>query len=247
MKKEFHFSIDDVFESLIEVSDKNMPIKKHYFFKILYTLWKKHKIKTGLHLFYQKEIQGRIRTLKEVRNLEKELRENWIYFNIHGLDPETPPYKQTIKEQKKTFDKISKEISRFSNKKYFTSFTRLHHYSESFELKEYFKKKKIQGLFSTDRKVGSHRMSKKSSLRLIEKGEVKFKGMNFFRTDFRVEWLEKENLKDIKTNFIDTLRKKNKIIIYSHEYELKRKNIRKTLMKLMGMLSKDLKLVCQKP
>lgn len=90
-------------------------------------------------------------------------------------------------------------------------------------------------------------MSKKSSLRLIEKGEVKFKGMNFFRTDFRVEWLEKENLKDIKTNFIDTLRKKNKIIIYSHEYELKRKNIRKTLMKLMGMLSKDLKLVCQKP
>ena len=32
----FHFSVDDVFESLIEISDNNIPIKKHWFFKILY-------------------------------------------------------------------------------------------------------------------------------------------------------------------------------------------------------------------
>ena len=46
MNNKFHFSVDDVFESLIEISDNNIPIKKHWFFKILYNLWKKYKIKT---------------------------------------------------------------------------------------------------------------------------------------------------------------------------------------------------------
>ena len=33
-KKKFSFSVDDVFESLIEISDKNIPLKEHWFLKI---------------------------------------------------------------------------------------------------------------------------------------------------------------------------------------------------------------------
>ena len=55
MKKKInlHFSVDDVFESLIEVSDKNISLKKHWFFSKFYFLWKKYKLKTGLYLFYE--------------------------------------------------------------------------------------------------------------------------------------------------------------------------------------------------
>ena len=82
MKKKInlHFSVDDVFKSLIEISDKNIKLQKHWFFSQFYNLWKKYKLKTGLYIFYEGEVDGRLRNLKEVRNITKELKGNWIYL-----------------------------------------------------------------------------------------------------------------------------------------------------------------------
>ena len=101
-----HFSVDDVFKSLIEVSDKNIPLKKHWFFSQIYKLWKKYKIRTGLYLFYKGKINGKIRYLTEVKNLRKELKENWIYFGPHALDYDSPPHKYSLKEQKIHLQKL---------------------------------------------------------------------------------------------------------------------------------------------
>ena len=51
----FHFSVDDVFSSLIEVTDKNIKIQNHWFFKQLYNLWIKYKIKTSCVLVKNKK------------------------------------------------------------------------------------------------------------------------------------------------------------------------------------------------
>lgn len=238
----FHFSIDDVFDSLIEVTDKKISLKKHYFFKEIYNLWKMYGIRTGLHLFYQKKINGKIRNLSEIRDISSELGENWIYFNVHALDPETPPYKQSIKDQKKTFKKIFFEIKRFAGNKYLSINTRLHYYSECYELAEYFNENNVKALFSTDRNIGSHRMPKKISDELLNFGKSSFKKLKFIRTDLRVEWLAKNKIhyKDLKEKISRILNKKKILIIYSHEYEFKKKNVIYALRKIMNILSKKL-------
>ena len=87
--------------------------------------------------FFENIIDNKSKSLKNVRKINKELSENWIYFNFHALNPSLPPYKQKINDQKNTFKKITNEIKRFAGKKYLSKYIRLHHYSESFELSKF--------------------------------------------------------------------------------------------------------------
>ena len=116
-KKRFHFSVDDVFSALIEISDNNILLKNHWFFKPLYILWKKYRIKTGLHLFYEGMIDGKLRNLKEIKKLNKNQFKDWLYIGPHGLNKETPPHLQSPNEQKKCFKKIINEINLFAGSK----------------------------------------------------------------------------------------------------------------------------------
>jgi hypothetical protein len=238
----FHFSIDDVFEFLIEISDKKIPIKKHYFFKSLYNIWKKYKIKTGLHIFYEGKIKNKLRTLKEVRIIKNEIKEGWIYFGAHALNVNTPPYSQTPLDQKKFINDTYKEIYRFAGKKFLCKRIRLHYYSESYEISKFLRNKKIYGLFSTDRKVGAHRLPKKFSKKLIEKGTLVYNKLQFIKTDYRIEFLINNSKKKIINSFIKTLEQKKFIIIYTHEYEFKKKVIINKLNKIMDILANRLKL-----
>ncbi len=241
-----HFSVDDVFKSLIEVSDKNIPLKKHWFFSQIYKLWKKYKIRTGLYLFYKGKINGKIRYLTEVKNLRKELKENWIYFGPHALDYDSPPHKYSLKEQKIHLQKIYDQINRFAGLKNLTKRVRLHEYSECYELYNLFKKYKVNTLFSTDKKVGSHRLPKKNRDELIFKGRTKYKNIFFVRTDFRIENLDK-NLEKNYYNFINISKKRKFITIYTHEYELKKKRIQNLLKNNMSFLSNKSYLLSIKP
>jgi hypothetical protein len=239
-KKSFHFSVDDVFESLIEISDKNIPFKKHWFFKNLYEIWKRYKIRTGIHLFYEGKVNGKMRTLKDVKKLNKREFKNWLYFGPHALNVDTPPYTQSPTEQKKCFNKIIKNIDRFAGKNNYANYIRLHHYSESFELSNFFKKNKFKGLFSTDRKVGSHKMPKKISKKLLNKGYANYNNLNFIRTDFRVEWLKNKKKEQVLNDFKKIKKTKEFIILYSHEYEFKNKKVSNKLMENCEILTNSL-------
>jgi hypothetical protein len=238
----FHFSVDDVFNSLIEITDKKISLKKHHFFKILYKLWKKYKIRTGLHVFYQGKIEGKLRTLKDVKILKKEIKEGWIYFGAHGLDIDTPPYTQKPNAQKKVLNNIYKEIYRFAGKKFLCKRIRLHHYSESYEISNFLKKKKISALFSTDRKVGAHKLPKELAGQLIKDGTLVYNKLQFIRTDYRIEFLTKKKLSKIIKNFFRTIKNKKFIIIYSHESEFNKKKIQNTLNKIMKIFTIKFKL-----
>lgn len=224
-KNTYHFSVDDVFDALIEVSDQKIPLFKHPFFFFLKKINSEFGAKIGLHLFYQKKIKGKIRTLREVESVKKEIEENpWLFFGPHALDYETPPYTQSVNEQIETFEKIYKEIDRFAGKKVYTNYVRLQYYSESFELGSYFKEKNVNALFTTDREVGSHRMPRIIGNQLLEKGYTKYKGMDFVRTHFRVEFFAKEKIgkQEVINRFKKTVQKYGFIIFYTHEVDMKK-------------------------
>lgn len=244
-KNSYHFSVDDVFDALIEISDKNLSLFNHPFFKFLKKIHQEFDVNVGLHLFYQKKIGRSIRTLGEVISLKNQLKkEDWLFFAPHALEYDTPPYAQSASEQITTFNKIYKQIDRFAGKKNYTKYVRLQYYSESFELKDYFKVKGVETLFTTDREVGSHRMPKKVGSRLVEKGYVKYKGMNFIRTHFRVEFFAKEEIeqKDVLERMKKAFLKYGFIVFYTHEVDIMEEKGQK-MAKLMFDATRKLNLV----
>lgn len=238
-----HFSVDDVLKSLIEVGDKKVKLLDHWFFSFLYKIHKKYKINICLYLFYEEIIRGKFRNLSEIPSIKNQIKNNWLKFGAHGLNYQNPPHKISVNKQKKHISKIYKEIIRFSGKNNLAKKVRLHEYSECFEIKNFLKKYKVNSLFSTDRKVGSHRLKKKNSEELLNNGLTHYKGMKFIRTDLRVENMINRSEKKIISKIKKILEKKNFLIIYTHEYDLKNKNCRITLNKILKIIEKNYALI----
>ena len=241
-KIDFHFSVDDVFKSFIEITDKNIKLKDHWFFSYLSKINKKYNIKIALYLFFEGKVNGKIRNLTEVRDLRKELKGNWIFFGAHALNTKIPPHKLPIKTQKSQLKKIYREITRFAGRKYFARKVRLHEYSESYELNKDLKNYNINTLFTTDKKIGAHRLPTKNKNDLIEKGITIYKNQKFIRTDFRVEDMAKNSISRNINNINKILKKRKFLTIYSHEYELKRNICRKNFVKNLNSILKFYKI-----
>ena len=238
----FHFSIDDVFDSLIEVTDKNIPLFEHPYFYLLKEMHERYNITVGLHLFFEKEINGKSRNLCEIRDLRKEISGagGWIYFGPHALDFKTAPYNQSREEQMAVFNRTYDEIDRFAGKNSYAKWIRLHFYSESYELADYFKNKGVTALFSTDRLVGSHRMPQAIKDSLNNIGYASHEGIDFIRTQFRVEFFADDNLSKqaIESLFKESFAKYGYIILYTHEYEFARKEVCEALKVSFELLDK---------
>ena len=69
-------------------------------------------------------------------------------------------------------------------------------------------------------------MPKKFKIDLVLNGKTKYNNIYFRRTDFRIENLDKNINKKNYIKFYNILKKRKFITIYSHEYELKKKNIK---------------------
>ncbi len=237
----YHFSIDDIFECLIEVTDRNIPLFEHPVFAFLKQLHDTYGVHIGLHVFWQRDVDGRMRNLSEVRNLRKEIEEvgAWLHFGPHALDFPTMPFSQGKDGLIETFDNIYNEIDRIAGKESYCKWVRLHFYSEMFELADYFKGRGVEALFATDRPVGSHRMPENIKQELLENGSTTYEGMNFIRTQFRVEFFTADRLDRIaiEKNFREALEKYGYIVFYTHEYEILRSEVRQSLRLSLEALS----------
>ena len=223
LKNTFHFSVDDVFDALLEVTDSRIPLFDHPFFSFLNAMHREFDAKIGCHLFYQKKLDGKLRTLKEVSSLKDQLAGGnpWLFFAPHALEYETSPYAQSVEEQIQTFDKIYREIDRIAGSHVYTQFLRLHYYSESYELGDYFRTRGVKALFATHRNVGSHRMPDHVRKQLLADGYANYQGMDFIRTHLKVE-LPTENLtcSEVMDQIASPYEKYGFIIFYTHECDM---------------------------
>ncbi|MCB9819645.1 hypothetical protein H6789_03000 [Candidatus Nomurabacteria bacterium] len=238
----YHFSVDDVFDSLIDVTKRDIPLFSHPFFALLKEVNDQYDIQVDLELFWSKEIDGVLYTLKDVRDLTSEIKEvgSWLRFAPHADSYMVPPFEQTSDEQKVVFDKIYNEIDRFAGKSLCGKWVRLHYYSEMYEMANYFQQKGVTALFSTDRPVGSHRMPKEVANQLLQFGFAQFEKMNFIRTQFRVEEMTNSRTTDEKMTalFTEGLEKYGYITFYSHEYEFARSEVREVFRRMFKILHK---------
>jgi hypothetical protein len=224
LKNTFHFSVDDVFDALLEVTDDQLRLLDHPFFCFLQQIHDDFDTKIGCHLFYQKKLNGNLRTLKEVSSVKDQLPANnpWLFFAPHALEYETLPYAQSVEDQIQTFDKIYREIDRIAGSHVYTQFLRLHYYSESYEVADYFRTRGVKALFATHREVGSYRMPHHVARKLLEDGYANYQGMNFIRTQFKVECLPDENVtsSQVMKQIADAYDKYGFITFYTHECDM---------------------------
>ena len=226
----YHFSVEDVFKSLIEITDKQIGLFEHPFFSFLKELHDEFNTNINLYLFFQNRINGELRTLREVSDsIKQKLIDNsWIKFGPHALEYYTPPYTQTPDEQIEVFDNIYKEISRFAGGKNISKWVRLHNFSESYELKDYFHEKGVEAIFTTDKERITTRMPNSVNESLKSTGFAQYGGLNFIRSNIRIENLvniriTKQNLKELIDNH---LKDYNHVIVLTHEYELVREEVK---------------------
>lgn len=226
----YHFSVDDVFGAFVEVSDRQLSLFDHPFFRFLKDIHEEFKASVSLYLFYQENEHGRMRTLAEVSDANKNvLRENqWLQLGPHALDGDTPPHTQDPAEQVKIFDAIYQEIERFSDEGGRSKWVRLHYFSESYELAEYFKRRGVEALLSTDKEAVSYRLPALEKERLKNEGSIDYQGMTFVRTHLRVETLVDKGVPPNKVYEIiePTLDRLGYIVLMTHEYELSRPEVR---------------------
>ena len=224
LRNTFHFSVDDVFDALLEVTDNQIPLCDHPFFFFLNGIHREFGTKIGCHLFYQKNNNGNLRTLKEVSSLKDQLGDAnpWLFFAPHALEYETPPYAQSAEDQIQTFEKIYREIDRIAGSHVYTQFLRLHYYSESYELGDYFRTRGVRALFATHRNIGSHRMPDHVARQLLADGFANYQGMNFIRTQFKVEGWPAENATstEVMEQIATPYKKHGFITFYSHECDI---------------------------
>lgn len=237
----YHFSVDDVFDALIEASDARGKLFEQPLFGFLKGLHEEFGALMDLYVFYRKSGAQGTRTLREVSDAMKPAFADspWLRLAPHGLDVDTPPYLQSPARQRETFDAVYREIERFAGDHRTSRWLRLHCFSESVELAEYFRKRGVDALFTTDKDAVAYRLPKEAQERLQAEGTVEYEGLRLIRSDLRVEGLVQEGVGPERLGAVldALLSRKRWVVLLTHEYELARPEVRAMTIAILRHLA----------
>lgn len=236
----YHLSIDDVFTSLIEISDQGIRLFEHPLFSFLQSLHERFGIHVDLYLFAEGEVLGRRRTLGELNEqLRAELSDaHWIHLGPHALNYSTAPFGQPQDELIKSLDTLYEQIDCLSGKNSRSRWLRLHYFSECFEVLPYLRSKGVEAILLTDRPAVSFRLSASQTTLLETSGSVAFGGVSLLRSFQRVESLVNMDLDDLK--LVEMLRERldmhGYVALFTHEINLADPKVRDLLTRFLQNL-----------
>lgn len=226
----YHFSVDDVFDAFVEVSDRRVPLFEHSFFAFLKRLHEDFGASVDLYLFYRKTMNGRCRTLDEVAaSIGDALLEHpWLRLGPHALDWDTPPYSQTPPEQVRVFDAVYAHLDRFAAGGGRSKWIRLHHFSEAYENGPYFRARGVEALLTTDKPAVSYRLGDSERRQLEESGRIEYGGITLIRSHFRMEGLVDAGLEGAAAErALDAILERHGVaVLMTHESLLGRPDVR---------------------
>ena len=226
----FHFSVDDVCGALLEASHRGSDPFAHRFFAFLKHLHDSSGTGIDLYCFYQTQIDGCTRSLAEVPDSFREAFHvhDWLRFGPHALDYASAPYADTPERQREMCDLTYREIDRFAGRTSRSKWVRLHYFSESFELADYFHEQGVGALLTTDKPETSHRLPPEETDVLRTRGTVSYRGMTFVTSHFRLENLIPANPSgpSVAEAADRAIASHGFVTCLTHEYELARAAVR---------------------
>lgn len=237
----YHVSIDDVFDALIDASDRDPSLREPPLFRALAALHEAYGMPVDLYVFAEGEVDGAVRRLEEIGvQLGDALAMPWLRFGPHALRYDTPPHAQSVQEQWETLARIFRELDRIAPCSPRSRWVRLHYFSECYELAPWLKAQGIDTLLLTDKDVGAYRLEEEARAALLRNGSIEHAGLTLRRSDVRIErWLEAMPSVQTWMPMIDRLLERNGCVtIFTHEVEMARQDVSDALHKCLEHLQR---------
>lgn len=216
-----HISIDDVWSSLKELSEKKYDtIFKVKLFKKLKSYNRKYNARFTLYVYEKNEIGNyNIKDVPTKFKEEFEANSAWLKFGYHGIDETCNISNIDLDEFLISFENVKSAIINFSSKENLSDVLRLHYFGGKKEHINYLYKNGIKSLLCADDKRSNYDLNDDENLKVQKKIKVIKNKMEYLKTDIRLD-----NVTYLNTNRkLDMYKDNNEIIIFIHEWALHKK------------------------
>lgn len=224
-----HLGVDDVFATLVAADDAREPPLAPPFFAALAKLHAEFGIDIDMYLFLEGEVDGERRSLAHAgaRVRDRLVQAPWLRLGPHGLDHEHPPYRLAVEAQRATFTAIYREIDRLVGRHRRSRVVRLHCFSESFALADYWREQGVESLLLTDRDAVAYHLPDDVRRELAARGSVAYAGLIARRTHERLENLAEAGLDEARlwTRLEDHVARHDQLVLCTHEAEITRPDV----------------------
>ncbi len=185
----FHFSIDDVFDCLVELSERGSPAEAQPVLAFCRALAEKGAL-TDLYCF--RRGPGPDGAIWRLDDLSPEAcdslrRLEGVRFGPHAEDYATAPHAQTLDEQTRTFEGLFRALGRFAGEEQRARWLRLHYFSECHEIAPLWQAHGVEALLTTDKPAIAYRLPPPERETLARQGSVMVGGLRFIRSHLRLE------------------------------------------------------------
>lgn len=230
-----HISIDDVWSSLKELSEKKYDtIFKVKLFKNLKSYNRKYNAKFTLYV-YEKNKRGNYNIKDIPTKFKEEFKANsaWLKFGYHGIDETDNLNNINLNEFSTSFKNVKSAIINFSSRENLSEVLRLHYFSGEEKHIDYLYKSGVKILLCSDDKRMNYDLNKNENLEVQKKREIIKNKIKYCKTDIRLDNIKWLNINKKLDEFINN----NEVIIFVHEWALYKKYY--TLNKSLKWLNKN--------
>lgn len=224
-QKTIHFSVDDCLSIFQDISKRQMGIFQYS------TPWRHPMLKK---LKYFNERFGMTVTLYCMRQNDKFLLEecterfsdeflrnsSWLKFGFHSVSGDSSFAETAADEARASYEGVMNKLKRIGGMDNLDSILRLHYYAGNEESINALKRSEVyplKGLLGPDDERIAYNLDHEESVRLRQDGIYYKNGIQYFRTDLRLE-KSVDILKDIRKQMEKGLH----IEIFTHEWMLKK-------------------------
>ncbi len=189
--RRFHFSIDDVFDCVLQLSDWNLSVREQPLLAFLDELHQESGAKTDLYVFSAAALaDGRVRRLADVSDRAVEVLAGAAAFRWgpHARCYATAPHAQAVDDATRTFAELNADIARIASSDRRADWVRLHYFSEVFELAPLWRAAGITALMTTDRPAICYRLPATARASLVATGRAEHNGIGFVTSHLRLEF-----------------------------------------------------------
>ena len=236
-----HVSIDDVFPALVYATDTHRTLFEQPFFAMLAQLHAAFDAKVTLYVFLRGVVDGQLRHLEELpaRFQEEFAAASWLRLAPHGLDYDTPPFRQSVADVTRMLTTGLTQLDRLAGPGARATWWRLHYFSECYEQQTVLTRAGITTLLLTDKESVSYRLPPAAQLALVRDGMTRYEELDFVRSAPRLEFLARDDDRD---TVIDTLQERlqrhGTLAIFTHECEMQNPAVMSFLRRCLARFAK---------
>ena len=226
----YHFSVDDVFDAFVEISDRGSRVVDHELFALLDDLHRRCGTTTDLYLFAEHDVGGKRRRLSDVSGRHRAEYEalRWLRLGPHARDIDTPPHAQSAADVQTTLGDIYSEIARFAGATPRSRWVRLHAFSECYECAPFLREMGVDALLLTDKEAHAYRLPASARDEVRRQGHTRHEGIGFVRSHLRLEHLVRDGAtrRDIEERLDAALAQHGFACVFTHEIDLRDARVR---------------------